>query len=101
MEAHHVEQQALGVYIGMLAAWTMDEVGIAAKVRLNEVVRAMKRLKKAGLALLRTLWPGAVHPSSMSRLPRWLDLGPVANALPCGPVTFHLLLYGTSMFQSR
>ncbi|KAI4973254.1 hypothetical protein ZWY2020_028962 [Hordeum vulgare] len=65
----------------------MDEVGIAAKVRLNEVVwamgqlqkdglvRAMGQLQKDGLALVRTLWPNTVEPASVSLLSRWLEAG--------------------------
>ena len=36
----------------------------------------MERLSRAGTVMTMTLWPGAIVPSSFTRLAHWLETGP-------------------------
>ena len=51
------------------------EITVAAKARLEAVERQMNQLFEDGLSMVAALWPGAVAPSSVSRLARWLEAG--------------------------
>ena len=57
-------------------AWTFPEIVTAAEARLRVLSEQMGRLSEAGAAMTAALWPGAVAPTSFTRLARWLEAGP-------------------------
>ena len=71
--AHRQEQIAAGAAIEEYAAWSVAEITMAAKARLEAVERQMNRLFEASLSMVAALWLGVVASSSVSRLVHWLE----------------------------
>ena len=51
-------------------AWTFLEIVTAAQARLRVLSEQMGRLSEAGATMTAALWPGAVAPTSFTRLAR-------------------------------
>lgn len=75
VSAHRQELRAAGAVIEEYAAWTVAEITVDAKARLETVERGMDRLFEAGLSMVAALWPAAVAPATANRLARWLKAG--------------------------
>lgn len=77
MKEHCGEQRELGVHIGTHAAWTVEEIALATEGRLKSIGCILRRLRDAGLQVVQTLWPAAVHSQTATRLARWLEAASV------------------------
>lgn len=76
MEEHRQYRRGQGEAVGEHDAWTVEEIALAAEVRVPLVARFLRRFRRAGLKLARALWPEAVMPENTTRIARWLEAAP-------------------------